>query len=354
MDLMRRCTSSMHGPSCRRARERGVWSTIWACQRVRSGYKPTHTPPCCTHACTIQVLGLPGDLLVAADGQPAGYAALAGACHLTALTDLTLYDCRPGAASEAGLRMLAGAAFITQLRCFNLYGSLMNEAGPSDAIFWGLHLPRLQVLGFHAFDFLAGGNCEAAAGLATARLPELKRLHVDEYDGDNLAASVRGLVLAGSVPVLQEIHLSAGYKTHEVVKALGATLLPTLRVLAVPANPDFDSQLPAALAASHIASQLTRLMMTQQLGDGFGTKPWAALAAAPLSSLRALELELPLHADGAEALGGAQWLGGLIELFVTSRHPCLAPGEWPNVLAALRRSHAFCVLEAAGRVRFEK
>lgn len=273
---------------------------------------------------------------------------LAAATQLTALTGLTLRRF----SEDNCLRRLAASPLFARLRHLRLDGDLrypyawkMSSWEPSTLS--GLTLPLLEDLDLKSW--------RTFRGLARVRLPALRQLTLTECSYTAAADVFRELEDGKAAPALEYLVIDGAQgEVACCVEELSAHTPPALRALAVTGA---DGAV-MALAALPFASQLTRIELGWKLRYGpLGPDGCAALAAAPLPSLRVLVVDAALTLGAASALAQAPWLGALSRLVLNTDYSSLshyrAPPSWQSTLAALRAWPAFRALEGAGRVRLE-
>jgi hypothetical protein len=242
---------------------------------------------------------------------------------------------------HAGLLQLSAAPWAPQLRSLELCCGCMAQASP-DTPPQRLVFKGLQALTIHH------GTLTDAARFAAAELPSLRSLVISQGLADG------GVTALFAGPPSWASSLQALDLSHNVQLPgswAGATLarapLHALRTLRLRAyrRPVSAASLPddtiQSLARAPWLSGLTELTFAGQALMGQAPAAWAELAAAPLSSLRRLELRwcagLGFDASAVAALAAAPWLRCLELLDVTG-----APEE---ALSALRASAAFRELQ---------
>lgn len=277
------------------------------------------------------------------------YDALAAATQLAALTALTVLRLRDNTADDLGLRRLVTSPHFARLRRLELCGGMSARLLPPDwePFLAGLALPLLEGLALVSWGAFAIG------GLERARLPALRQLALSCCSPMAVADMCEELADGQVAPKLDYIVINGHILNHisEGIATLSAHAPPSLRALAVPS----DRSVVTALAASRFATQLTRIELCYPMHSLLNAHACAALAAAPLSSLRVLVLEEAMPADAATALARAPWLGALSRLVFNDfdHSNTVKPYTWCDMLDALRASPAFRALEAAGRVTHE-
>lgn len=277
------------------------------------------------------------------------FAALAAATQLTALTGLTMLNLGPDFLGDAGLRQAAASPLFARLRRLELEadGNAGHQSPRAPEPFLaGLTLPLLEGLS------LSGWHRRVRGAFARARLPALRRLAVCG-GSESLVDMLQELSHDQAAPALEYIAFGDVHDNGVVsVAVLQSHTPPSLRALTIPGNEITVS----VLASFSFITQLTRIDLCRTMLMPMDARACAALAGAPLSSLRVLVLRQPLSVGAARALAHAPWLASLsclvlndcgIKVHYTPEVP------WPATLEALRASPAFCALEAAGRVRLE-
>jgi hypothetical protein len=327
-------------------------------------------PPCQTPAC-----GSPQEL--AAERLAPEAAEVLGACP-AGLTVLTL-PLLTGGAYGAALRALSAAAAAGRLRCLRqlllLFGDDDDEMLTVEDVraLRGVELPALVSLVVDRIS--AGADEDPAPHLAAMRLPRLRRLEVDVCSFEAAAALAAAPWMAG----VEELAISGDADvaaSGHWLKALAAVLLPSLRILhlkvssptaqARPARVASQLDVVRILADAPWLPRLTGLRLQCPYAcqeEASAQRAWAALAAAPLHSLRRLAVPdmfwglystrysppcaamMRAAVVGVECMAAAPWLPNLDALEL--------PQDYEEALAiAARRSPAFVQLQARGAVRF--
>jgi hypothetical protein len=242
---------------------------------------------------------------------------------------------------HAGLAQLSAAPWAPQLRSLELFCSdiVRTTRAPPEA-----HPPKLVFEGLQALTIHNG----TLALFATAELPRLRSLVVSEGLSDD---GVAGLFAgppswASSLQALDLSHCVPRPGPH-VGAVLARAPLHALRSLRLRARegpptavcPNDDTM--QSLARAPWLSGLTELSFAGEALLCPAPAARAELAAAPLSSLRRLELRqctsLGFGARAAAVLAAAPWLPSLELLDVT--------GASKEALSALRASAAFIELQ---------
>lgn len=236
----------------------------------------------------------------------AGFEALTAA-PLPALRALTLRACER-AGHPAGLRRLAGAPWMSNLRRLRLCGCRFVNPGLGALV--AARLPALQELALI-------GTCQDVLEdliSSSRQLPALTSLDLSS-NGTWLDAAAAGrLGGAGFASRLQSLSL-AFCPLGGGAAALAAAPLAALRDLDLTAS-GADDGVVGAIARASWASQLTalRLADNDELGAG-GGGAWGALRGAPLLQLRVLDLSscygLAACPKALAALEGADWITNL-------------------------------------------
>jgi hypothetical protein len=300
-----------------------------------------------------------------------------GACP-AGLTVLTL-PLLTGGAYGAALRALSAAAAAGRLRCLRqlllLFGDDDDEMLTVEDVraLRGVELPALVSLVVDRIS--AGADEDPAPHLAAMRLPRLRRLEVDVCSFEAAAALAAAPWMAG----VEELAISGDADvaaSGHWLKALAAVLLPSLRILhlkvssptaqARPARVASQLDVVRILADAPWLPRLTGLRLQCPYAcqeEASAQRAWAALAAAPLHSLRRLAVPdmfwglystrysppcaamMRAAVVGVECMAAAPWLPNLDALEL--------PQDYEEALAiAARRSPAFVQLQARGAVRF--
>jgi hypothetical protein len=268
-------------------------------------------------------------------------ARLLAAAPLPRLARLVVFD--EGITDHAGLLQLSAAPWAPQLRSLELNCSNIPlpvtapDMQPQNLVFQGL-----QALTIHH------STRADAASFVAAELPRLRSLTV------GLAAE-GGVTALFAGPPSWASSLQALDLSHNVQlpgswagAALARAPLHALRSLRLRAygGPTFSASLAdddtiQSLVRAPWLSGLTELSFSGQALLGRAPAAWAELAAAPLPSLRRLELRwcagTGFGAAAAAALAAAPWLRCLELLDVT--------GASEEALGALRASAAFRELQ---------
>lgn len=265
--------------------------------------------------------------------NPAVVAAIASA-RLPALEVLELtYRWRrhgvvePPPHGAPGLQLITAAPWFPQLRRLGVHA--YNEP-PGDVC--ATATPHLTSLEWAPERRNDTSDTVAALGRVLASATALRELRLCLLPGPGQPALTRAalatlLAAPGLASALEELTLRSGVRHGDVppsahpLAALAAARLPALRSLAVREFPGASRGFAAALGAAPWAPQLTHLGMSSDsmslLGVMMGEAPQAraaaaALAAAPLTSLRELDFGmwlLPLEA--MRVVVRAPWFGGL-------------------------------------------
>jgi hypothetical protein len=235
------------------------------------------------------------------------------------------------------LLLLNNTPWAPQLRSLELTSNDTEQTEPDP------HLPALVFKGLQALTI----HNNTLAKFATAELPRLRSLVVSEglsYDG--VAQLFAGPPSwASSLEALDLSHYPlSGSRPGAVLARAPLHSLRSLRLRAYGARafsscPTDDAM--QSLARAPWLSGLTELSFAVEALLGPAPAAWAELAAAPLSSLRRLELrccaDTGFGARAAAALAAAPWLPRLELLDVT--------GASEAALGALRASAAFNELQ---------
>jgi hypothetical protein len=303
-------------------------------------------------------------------GSPACPAGLA----VLALPSLT------GGAYGAALRVLGAGAAAGRLRCLRqlclLFGYDNDEMLTVEDVraLRGVELAALESLVVKRIS--AGADEDPAPHLAAMRLPRLQRLKVDVCSFEAAAALAAAPWMAG----VEELAISGDAGAPPLghwLKAMAAVPLPSLRVLLLHVFSPTDQARPAGVASQldlvrvlADAPWLPRLTGLRlkfsyacagkvSAGKASAQKTWAALAAAPLHSLRRLAVSdmLNFHSTrygaammraavvGVEHMAAAPWLPRLDALEL--------PDDKKDALAtAARRFPTLVQLQARGALRF--
>jgi hypothetical protein len=259
---------------------------------------------------------------------------LAGA-PLPRLARLVLSDDR--ITDHAGLLQLSAAPWAPQLRSLELSCGYIPQSAPDT------RPPRLVFKGLQTLTIHNNALADAAR-FATAELPRLRSLLVVS---EGLSDGVVARLFAGPpswASSLDALNLShhplSGSRPGAVLACAPLHALRSLRLRAY-GGPAFSAcptdDTVQSLARAPWLSGLTELSFSDHALLGRSPAAWAELAAAPLLSLRRLELrccaDMEIGADAAAALAAAPWLPRLELLDLTG-----APEE---ALGALRASAAF-------------
>ncbi|KIZ06837.1 hypothetical protein MNEG_1106 [Monoraphidium neglectum] len=295
------------------------------------------------------------------------------------LTSLVL-SILTGRAYGVALQALSAAAAAGRLRCLR---QLLLSFGDDDdemltvedvRALRGVELPALESLVVERIS--AGADEDPAPHLAAMRLPRLRRLKVDVCSSEAAAALAAAPWMAGVEELAVSGDADVAASGHWL-KALAAVPLPSLRVLLLHVFSPTDQARPAGVASQldlvrvlADAPWLPRLTGLRlkfpyacagkvSAGKASAQKTWAALAAAPLHSLRRLAVSdmLDFHStrDGAammraavvgvEHMAAAPWLPRL--------HALELPRDEKDALAtAARRFPTLVQLQARGALRF--
>jgi hypothetical protein len=286
-----------------------------------------------------------------------------------------------GRAYGVALQALSAAAAAGRLRCLR---QLLLSFGDDDddmltvedvRALRGVELPALESLVVDRIS--AGADEDPAPHLAAMRLPRLRRLKVDVCSFAAAAAFAAAPWMAG----VEELAISGDADvaaSGHWLKALAAVPLPSLRVLLLHVSSPTDQARPArvasqldlvrVLADAPWLPRLTGLCFEcpyacagkVSAGKASGQKTWAALAAAPLHSLRRLAVSnmvVGLYSTryraammraavvGVKHMAAAPWLPHLDALEL--------PRDEQDALAtAVRRFPTLVQLQARGALRF--
>jgi len=262
------------------------------------------------------------------------------------LTALTSLD--GSYCSATDVQALAAAPWLTNLRALKL--GLVSTDSSCLSFLAGMTLPHLHTLGLeHGWG--PADDATHLSELAAWSLPALRVLNL--WQCNVTSASVHSLVTAPWIPGLETLRLGRNSGVDDCcMAALCAAPLRSLRALDLFHTGITDQALTSlAQVASQpghwVSTSLSRLDLGLNLSLLAESAPWAAFAAAPLRALRALGLMvLDLGREDAEALGAAPWLGGLEDLRLDP-----FDDQYQGNREALRRSPAFVRLEQAGKVQ---
>jgi hypothetical protein len=279
----------------------------------------------------------------------------------------------------AALRALGAAAAVGQLRCLR---QLLLLFGYEDEIMLtvedvralrGVELPALESLVVHKIGQYA--DKDPATHLAAMRLPRLRRLKIDVCSFEAAAALAAAPWMAG-VEELAIFGDSIVSLTGHWLKVLAAVPLPSLRVLRIRMSPPIDRTFsPRFLSQRNLVRVLAHALWLPRLtglrlkceyssrDEASAQRAWAALAAAPLHSLRRLAVAdmfeglystrdiapcaamMRAAVVGVERMAAAGWLPQLDALEL--------PQDYKGALAtAARRFPTFEQLQARGALRF--
>jgi hypothetical protein len=245
-----------------------------------------------------------------------------------------------------GMRAVAGAPWFSRLRSL----TIDCEEPPTFDNLAGYSAPCLTILELRCERFTDA----AAVCLGQLALPSLRVLYLWVTSGLSppVTLTARGvaalLAAEGLTGSLQELcitqHNTSLMKADAVLAAIARTPLAALRTLIIRECRHTDASI-AAVASASWASQLTYLEFSSVDGR-FHRKgaAWGALAAAPLESLRELDLhfEPRMSAGVAAHLMTASWLCSLERL-------CLS-GLSRGAFEVLQATATFASLQASQRV----
>lgn len=250
---------------------------------------------------------------------------------LPSLSVLSLRGCSD---AQGVPRYLARAPWLPRLRRLTLDGCKLRESGG---------LSKLRRASMPCLEELSLGNCdlwdEDAQDLSTMDMPQIRKLLL----GDNRlsGAAAEPLARARWAAGLQVLDISGNDFCDEGVHMLCRIKFRALSSLGLASALLTDAS-ASAISAAPWTTTLVDLDLSENEDLGQRPEAWAALAAAPLRSLRRLNLAgVPLRRGAAAQLGAAPWLSALAGLWVEA-------GGRGSVRAALEASPTFKALEARG------
>jgi hypothetical protein len=255
--------------------------------------------------------------------------------------------------SDAGGRVITGMRAVVCAPWFGRLRSLSIDCAepPTFNDLAGCGAPCLTHLEFRCDHF----SDAAAAALGQLALPSLRVLDLSVNSGVRPAVALTAcgvaalLAAEGLAGGLQELHLMQ-HKTSLAngdasLAAIACAPLASLRTLSISECGHTDTTL-ASVALACWAPQLTCLVLDSVDGR-FHRKgaAWQALAAAPLGPLREFYMQCkPVMSAGVAAhLMSAPWLGGLHTLYLS--------GISRGALEVLEASPVFASLQASQHVR---